>query len=246
MVTYILLFLMKKTEEIVDLNITLRELEKEKKLRESLFKMTHEIKNPLAVCKGYIDMIRQDKATKEQKDKYINIINDEISRTLLLMDDFLDYSKIKVTKEIIDITLLIDEIVDSLSTILKTKNIKLSKYIPEEDIYINADYNRLKQVIINIIKNAIEAKNGRKNLTIEIRIIKNKNGIRIIISDNGIGMDKKTLGSINNMFYTTKAKGTGLGIPLSNEIINLHGGSIKYHSTPGRGTKVNIILPVGE
>ena len=89
--TYLIFIFLLRGEEIMNLNTAIRELEKEKVLRTSLFKMTHEIKNPIAVCKGYLDML--DLANQEKVNKYIPIIKGEIERTLTLMDDYLEYTK---------------------------------------------------------------------------------------------------------------------------------------------------------
>lgn len=241
--TYIITELIKKVEETVNLNITLRELEKEKALRESLFKMTHEIKNPIAVCKGYIDMMKKDNIKEENREKYLNIIDEEISRTLVLMDDFLDYTKIKINKEEMDINVLIEEVITNSNTLLKKNNVKVETDIKSEEIIVNADYNRLKQVLVNILKNSLEAKKVKDKMLINIKVTNSTNEVKIVIKDNGIGMDKKTLNKINKMFFTTKSKGTGLGVPLSKEIIELHSGTIKYRSIPNKGTTVSITLP---
>lgn len=241
--TYIITELIKKVEETVNLNITLRELEKEKALRESLFKMTHEIKNPIAVCKGYIDMVKKDNIKEETKKRYLAIIDEEISRTLILMDDFLDYTKIQINKEEMDINVLIEEVITNSNTLLKKNNVKVETDIKSEEIIINADYNRLKQVLVNIIKNSLEAKRVKDKMLINIKVINSDKEVKIIIKDNGVGMDKKTLNKINKMFFTTKSKGTGLGVPLSKEIIELHNGTIKYRSVPNKGTSVSIVLP---
>ncbi|MBQ3469215.1 MAG: HAMP domain-containing histidine kinase [Bacilli bacterium] len=241
--TYIITELIKKVEETVNLNITLRELEKEKALRESLFKMTHEIKNPIAVCKGYIDMMKKDNIKEENREKYLNIIDEEISRTLILMDDFLDYTKIKINKEEMDINVLIEEVITNSNTLLKKNNVKVETDIKSEEIIVNADYNRLKQVLVNILKNSLEAKKVKDKMLINIKVTNSTNEVKIVIKDNGIGMDKKTLNKINKMFFTTKSKGTGLGVPLSKEIIELHSGTIKYRSIPNKGTTVSITLP---
>ena len=111
----------------------------------------------------------------------------------------------------------------------------------DQEIYFNGDYERLKQVIINILKNACEActENGK----IEISSNLYKNYLDILIEDNGIGMDEETLKNIKEMFYTTKQNGTGLGVALSNEIIKSHNGELLFTSELNKGTKVTIRLP---
>lgn len=243
MIAYLILFFLNKGEEIMEFNNVIHELEKEKKLRESLFKITHEIKNPIAVCKGYLDMMNYHDMDKVKK--YNSIIKDEINRTLILMDDFLDYTKIQIEKDITDIYLLIEDTCDIVKPLFKKNSIKLKYDIPDEEVYMELDYNRLKQVLVNLLKNSIEAKDEKKDENyVSIQVENKKNEIIIKIKDNGIGMDKKTLEKVDEMFYTTKEKGTGLGVALSKEIINQHGGTIKYQSVKNKYTLVTITLPI--
>ena len=107
-----------------------------------------------------------------------------------------------------------------------------------------ADYNRLKQVLVNIIKNSMEAKIEGKILTIKLKIKVSKCNIKIIISDNGIGMTKEELNRLGEVFYTTKPNGTGIGVNLSKEIIERHNGTLTYESEKYLGTNVIIDLPV--
>lgn len=243
---YLILYFINKGEEIIDLNDVVSKLEKEKKLRESLFKITHEIKNPIAVCKGYLDMI--DYKDTDKVERYIPIIKDEISRTLILMDDFLDYTKIQVEKDITDLYLLLEDTYKIVKPLFKKNQIKLTLNIDDDDdVYMNLDYNRLKQVLVNLLKNSIEAKdNHKKNNYVSIDTIRKNDEIIIRIKDNGIGMNTKSLEKVDEMFYTTKEKGTGLGVALSKEIISQHGGDIKYSSVKGKYTIVDIILPYQE
>ena len=241
-VTNIIISIFAKGEIVGALRNVLSNIENEKELRRSLFKVTHEIKNPIAVCKGYLDMI--DVNDKKKVRKYIPIIKDEITRTLILMDDFLDYTKIKIEKEEMDLVMLLEDLEDYLKDLFKKNGIKSEFNLPDEDIYIEADYNRLKQVFINLLKNAIEAKDAsKKKNKIKISLESDNNFMKIIIEDNGVGMDKDTLNSVSEMFFTTKKKGSGLGVSLSKEIIEQHGGNIVYNSVKGEGTRVIVTLP---
>ena len=227
--SYMILYFLFSSEKSVDLNHTLYELEKEKTLINALFKLTHEIKNPIAVCKGYLDMV--DYHDEEKLKKYLPILKNEIGRTITIMDDYLDCARVHVDKEEIDIVMLLEETLDSINPIFKNKHAKVTVDLPDDEIYISADYNRLKQVFINIFKNSIEAKDNKAYIS---------------ISDNGVGIENENLDKMGQMFFTTKEKGTGLGVSLSKEIITLHGGNIKYESKKDKGTIVTVTLPVVE
>lgn len=230
-----------KIETIVKMYSSLEEITKEKKLYESLFKITHEIKNPLAVCKGYLDMFDINNPAKANR--YVGIINQEIDRTLLLLKDFSNVSKLNIDKVIMDVNMLLEDVCDESKLILKN-NVKFKYKIQDGEVYINGDYNRLKQVLLNVIKNAKEA--IKEKGTVELSTKVNKNKFIITIKDNGIGMDKETLKSVGTAFYTTKRNGTGLGVCFSKEIIEKHGGTIEYFSKEGKGTTVRITLVINK
>ncbi len=243
-VSYIVFYLLKKGEEIMDLNSTIKELEKEKTLRASLFKITHEIKNPIAVCKGYLDML--DLNNEEKTKKYIPIVKQEIARTLTLMDDYLDYTKIKIEKDEVDLYMLLEDTCDSLEYLFKQNKIKTDFRVPDDELYLSLDYNRIKQVLVNLFKNALEAKVDDREMVVRLSVKKDKHTIKIMIQDNGMGMDEETLSKVSEMFYTTKQKGSGLGVSLSKEIVELHGGTLTYQSIYGKGTKAIVSLPLNQ
>ena len=239
LLSYIALTLFKKCENIIDFNSALNELNREKEIKTSLFKITHEIKNPLSVCRGYLDMILQNDYKNYKK--YIPIIDSEIKRTLLLMDDFLDYTKLKIDKEEVDIVYMLEELEEELKPLLESSDVEFNFTLPDDEIYLDIDYKRIKQVFINVIKNSIEARSN--NMIINVELEEKESGVEVVIKDTGIGMDKEVLDKIGENFYTTKPRGTGLGVSLSKEIVKLHGGNIKYQSVLNEGTTVFIDLP---
>ena len=234
-----ILYLFDIMDKLSGIYLNIKELERDKQLKNSLFKLTHEIKNPLAVCKGYLTMINID--NKEKTEKYLNIIKQEIERSLNIMADFSELNKIKLNKELIDINMLVEEVYNSLYILMYNKNITIN-YKNNEEIFLSCDYNKIKQVLINLIKNSYEAITNEG--IIDIKTYKDKNSFYIEIKDNGSGMDENTLDKITEMFYTTKQEGTGLGVVLSNEIIKAHNGTLKYESKLNQGTKAIIKLPL--
>lgn len=239
-ISFVILYIFKIIEKVRELNKSIELLEKDKMIKESLFKLTHEIKNPLAVIKGYLDMFNID--NKEKSLKYLSIMREEANRSLNIITDFLEFNKIKIVKTEIDLNLLLEDVYDSFKIILNRKNIKLVYNDREdEEIYFDGDYERLKQVLINVLKNSIEAIENKGKVEISSNIYKKY--IDIIIEDDGIGMSEDTLKQLKTMFFTTKLNGSGLGVCLSNEIINAHNGELIYTSKEGVGTKVTIRLP---
>lgn len=240
----LIIYLVNKTEDILKLHMNIKEIKHNEQIKTSLFRITHEIKNPIAVCKGYLDMF--DSENPEHFKKYVPILKDEIGRTLLLLEDFLAMNRVKINKDIIDINLLIEEVVKNIDMLCHKNNIKLTTDIIDDDIYINADYNRLTQVFINLLKNSVEAIPKEKQGIISIQEKLKDGKITITVKDNGKGMSKELLEKIKEPFYTTKPKGTGLGVSLSDEIIKAHNGTLNYKSEEGKYTQVTITLPTEE
>ncbi len=240
-ISFFATYLLEKTEDMLKLHKSIKEIENDKQIKTSLFKVTHEIKNPIAVCKGYLDMYDEN---KEDIKRYIPILKEEIDRTLVLLEDFLSMNKLKINKDILDINLLLEEVTDNMNLLFLKNKIQLDIKIDDDEIYINGDYNRLTQVLINLFKNSIEALEKKKNKKISLWTKTEKNKIKIFIKDNGEGIPKDIMEKIKEPFYTTKAKGTGLGVALSDEIIKAHDGSLKYTSKYKDGTLVTVTLPI--
>ena len=241
LIIYLVLIIFKKSEEIVKLHINLQEMQREEKFRDSLFKITHEIKNPIAVCKGYIDMFDIYNIQKSQK--YISIMKEEISRTLTLLEDFSNCHKQTLHKDIIDLHMLLEDCSDNLKNLLISKNIDYRLNISQDEVFIQADYNRLTQVIINIIKNGIEAMDEKLDHKITVSTEFKKDKVLVYFKDNGSGIPEDILKQIKEPFFTTKSKGTGLGVSISYDIVEAHGGNLEYVSKLGEGTTVIMSLP---
>lgn len=143
-----------------------------------------------------------------------------------------------------DVSVLLQDVCDTISLMLRNGNIKFLPTIIDQEIYIEGDYDRLKQVFLNFAKNAIEAipNTGKGIIKLEVQV--NKSELLVIIEDNGVGMTKQILNRIGEAFYTTKKNGTGLGIKFSKEIIDAHNGKVEYKSIPNKGTTITVKLPI--
>lgn len=234
----ILTMIVVQGEKIMKTHLEFKELQKEKQIRLSLFKITHEIKNPVAVCKAYLDMFDVDNI--EHSRKYVPILQKEIERLLLLLQDFLLVNKANMKYEIMDINMLLEDVSNNIRPLMLENNIFFKVDTIDDELFINGDYNRLSQVIINVLKNSIEAKSSN----IVLRTHLTDTVLEVYVEDNGQGIEDENSGKIFEPFYTTKPRGSGLGVSLSNEIITAHHGKLEYFSKYGIGTKVKITLPL--
>ena len=240
LIIYAINYGINESKNIISLHMNLKEFEKEKNIKLNLFKITHEIKNPLTVINGYLSMF--DVTNIEKSKRYISILKNEVNRTLNLLSDFMEFTKIKVVKKECNFNDLISDVKEVLIPFFVKKNVSYS-FCVQNNIIVNMDYNRIKQVIINVIKNAVEAcreSNGMVTTT----AFTEEDYLIIVVKDNGIGMDKFVLDNILVPFYTTKDNGTGLGVSLSKEILEAHGGTINYDSVKEKYTTCKITIPL--
>ena len=233
---YSLIILLKKR---MKLYYTLEDIENNKLIKTSIFKVTHEIKNPLAVIKGYLSIF--DPYDSEKCLKYKNILDIEVENALNVLKDFSSINHLDIKKNNMNYYDLLMEAKETILPFFNDKNIKLNINSPRE-LFVNADYNRMKQVLINILKNSTEALSDNGKIDIKSYIENNK--LITIIKDNGHGMDKETIDNLFTPFYSKKSFGTGLGLCLSKEIIELHNGTIKYTSKLNEYTQVKIAIPI--
>lgn len=208
---------------------------------DGLFDIVHEVKNSIAVCRGYLDIIDSDR--DGDMNKYLSVIRNEINRSTDIISEFMTYRKVNIKKEIIDINMLLNDLCDDMKLFVENKGVSFDYNILDEEIYVDGDYDKLKQVFINFIKNGIEALDKSNG---EIRVVTcyYKKKINIFIEDNGCGIDDELLKKIQRESFTTKRDGNGIGVKFSSQIIKLHGGSVNYYSKVGVGTKVVVKLPV--
>jgi len=201
--------------------------------------ISHEIKNPLAALWGAAQLING----KDEKEKEnIIIIREEIQRLLKILDDWQDFSKeTKLNKNSFSLFTLISEVIK----IIKKQNDKINiKFICDKDVMINADEDKIKQVLINILKNSVDATEEKKDPMINIKLEIKEKYAQISVKDNGNGISKSNLEKIMTPFFTTKQKGSGLGLTISNKIINAHKGFLFINSDGKSFTEVIVTLPV--
>ncbi|WP_251551809.1 PAS domain-containing sensor histidine kinase [Neobacillus muris] len=202
--------------------------------------VAHEIRNPLTPIKGFLQLFHLE---KEMNPAYLPIILDELQRVEGIISEFLSIAKPYSNKaHFVDVNNLLEQVIKLMHTeaVMKKKNIYL--YTNPSIPLIQGDPNSLKQVFANVIQNALDAISERGH--VEVWIIQEQAGVLIRINDNGCGIPQERLKKLGEPFYSTKEKGTGLGLMTSFRIIESHNGRITIDSELGAGTNVSIWLPV--
>lgn len=208
--------------------------------------IAHEIRNPLTAIRGFIQLLRPH-LLQLGKDEYTRIILMEIDRANDIICEFLNSSKPSAPQtSAVPITPLLKEVVLLTESEALLKGCQIILNGGQLALNISVDVKQIKQVILNIIKNALDAIDvlGHVHVgIIKIDVKKDGNNVHIHISDNGKGMDHNTLAHLFDPFFTTKPSGTGLGLSVSYRIIKNHGGFISVDSREGEGTEFVISLP---
>jgi len=206
--------------------------------------ITHEIRNPLVSIGGFTRRLARQIQDGEGK-KYIDIILGEVSRLEGIIHDNLSYIKeLAPQLQESNMNSLIEEVLTLYGDELASRNILLERALLPTLPLLMIDKQQIKQAIINIIKNAMEAMVNGGNLTVKTYHLPETSEAAVEISDTGPGITAKAILNIFNPYYTTKARGTGLGLPITSRIISAHQGKIEVHSPETGGAVFTIKLPV--
>lgn len=208
--------------------------------------LAHEIRNPLNAIGLQVTLLERKLHNADvQYDVFqpiLEAVRSELRRIHVVNSEIMDFAKpIEVYCESTNIQRILQELKQTHSTSLETANIELTFHI-QDSPYIWCDADRLNQVIVNLLNNAVEAmpEHGGK---IHIQVEPSRNGNIITFDDNGNGMEPTLKNRIFDLFYTSKAAGTGIGLPIARKIIEAHGGSIDVSSLPNVGTQFILHLP---
>lgn len=208
--------------------------------------VSHDFRSPLTSIKGYIEAIIDGTITYEMQNKYLNIVISETERLTKLTNNLLSLNNMDSKRghlniDVFDINIVIKKTLETFEGICKSKNIKFALEFAEQNIPVNADVDKITQVIYNLVDNAI--KFSHNNSTITICVSERGDKAFVSIKDTGIGIPKESIDKIWERFYKTDLsrgkdkKGTGLGLSIVKEIIKAHGENIDVISTEGAGTE---------
>ncbi|NLZ77036.1 MAG: PAS domain-containing protein, partial [Spirochaetales bacterium] len=222
---------------------------------ESLASMTtmaagvaHEIKNPLAAMGIHLQLLkkayeRNESLTYVDAKRYIDVLDEEITRLNAIVVDFLFAVRpIDVRIRLGRMTTLLDQVCDFVEPELNAGGIVLQRTYPSTLPRLMIDDNAVKQALLNIIKNAMNAMKESGTITVGAKI--DSNNVEVSISDTGIGIPEERLGKIFEPYYTTRSSGTGLGLTVVYKIMKEHEGDIQVNSVVGAGTTVRLIFPI--
>jgi two-component system, sporulation sensor kinase A len=228
----------KRTEEL------LRKSDKLSAVGQLAAAVAHEIRNPLTSVKGFIKLLKTSGTGTANAERYIDIVMNELDRIEWITSELLMLSKPQATRfTVLNICTILESVSLLLSSEALMRNIEIAVNCEASNMSVFGESMQLKQVFMNILKNSIEAmEDGGR---IEVRASRaNEKEVVVDIIDEGTGILPERIPKLGEPFYTTKEKGTGLGLMVTHRIVEAHLGSIRIASEYGKGTKVTVILPL--
>lgn len=231
------------------INYMATELENTDKIKnEFISSVSHELRTPLTAIKGWSETLCDMDNDPETFQKGMRVISGETQRLSQMVEELLDFSRIQdgrftLHKETMDILAELEDAVLIYTERAKSLGIEMVYNGPEMLPFVYGDRSRLRQVFINIIDNAVKYSNAGGRVTVEALQV--KSDVVILISDTGVGIAAEDLPKIKTKFYKANhtRRGSGIGLAVANEIVEMHGGSIIINSEIGKGTTVQISLP---
>ena len=212
--------------------------------------LAHEIRNPLVAIKTFIQLLPERLEDEEFRKHFLNIASSEVDRISSLITELLEFARPSDPRmEFEDVNNILDGMILLVFTETKKKQIKISKNYTSNLPPIKIDREQIKQVFLNILLNSIEATPERGEITVKTRSFAKSGGelyIQIEFADTGRGIPAEHLEDIFTPFFTTKDKGSGLGLSISHQIIQDHRGYIDVESQLNKGTSFFINLPLNQ
>lgn len=236
------------SKELIRLENQMARVERMSTLGEVAAEMAHEIKNPLASIGGFARRLTNEALGRDEAKRYLDIIIEEVERLEKMLTSALDISKgVSMHIESAGLNGIVEEALNFYWRIINERNVETVLSLSREIEKVSMDPVWMRQVVINIILNAIEAmsaKEGERKLIISTGPTPNLPGwVRLCIGDTGGGISSKHLEEIFEPFFTTKTQGTGIGLTLAKKIVRMHHGNLEIDNKPGVGVTFLIDLP---
>lgn len=210
--------------------------------------MAHEIRNPLTSVKLNIQKVLQSDSVDRTDMEHLKIAQEGISRMEIIVKDILDYTRTtELNLDRFSIEEILDESIKMIRDSFSQKKIVLEKKYQKNLPSVVVDGEKLRQVFLNILRNAYEAVEIEGKIIVSLSLAKDEGErkVRIVISDSGPGIQEKDMDAIFEPFYTTKTTGTGLGLSIARKIVEQHRGSIEAVPGNGKGASFEVLIPIG-
>jgi signal transduction histidine kinase len=209
--------------------------------------LAHEIRNPLVSIRTFTQLLPERLDDPEFRSRFLDLTLSEVDRICALVSELLAFARpAPATLERMDLVGCVERLCLLLSSQARSRGVHLSMAEPGSDVTVVADEDQVKQVVMNVVLNAIQAciDGGRVQVSC-YRVDQGDNAAACIeVVDNGCGIPDDALGRIFDPFFTTRSEGTGLGLSVAHRIVASHGGTIEVRSRVGHGSSFVIRFPI--
>jgi signal transduction histidine kinase len=236
--------LARRQEEQRALEAQLHQSERLAALGEMTASVAHEVRNPLGIISSTAELLQERLARYEPQDRLAQIIVEESNRLNEKVTEFLDFARPRIPNlRSCDLEAVVDRSLEFLEPEIQRLGVRVLRDYHLDGRVLAADPDLLHQAFLNLLLNAIQAMPSGGRLTVSTQAGPQDRGGEIRFADTGEGIEPESLKKVLNPFFTTKEKGSGLGLPIVKSIIESHQGSLKIDSTVGQGTVVTVTLP---
>lgn len=205
--------------------------------------VAHEVRNPLTTIRGFVQLLQVKLGEENEYSKYLQLILAEIDRANKIISEFLVAARPKeAKKQLVDLNKIVTETLLLVESQAILQDVEVTKELSDELPLLELVETQIKQVLLNLTRNALQAMPDGG--TLSIITYSQDDWVWIKLRDTGVGMPPEHLNKLFSPFFTTKEGGSGLGLTISHRIVKNHGGTIQVESSPGKGTTVTIKLPV--
>lgn len=221
-----------------------REAESLAVMGKAVSSLAHDLKTPLIAIGGLSRLVQKRLKEDDQSQKNLDTIIQEIQRLEKMVEEMLDFSRpLELHRSEKDVTQLINQTIDIVSPVAQKKRVELQNGSSRSSLLVSIDDLRIKQVLINLLINAVEA--SSEGDVVKVCGYEEKGKILIEVIDCGCGIPSEKRGEIFTPFFTTKPGGTGLGLPIAKKIVEAHQGYLEVQNNSGKGATFKVIIPIG-
>ncbi|KEO82486.1 sensor histidine kinase [Tumebacillus flagellatus] len=226
----------------VGVEIELQRVEKTGVISELAASVAHEVRNPLTVVRGFLQLLQERVQGYERDRQYMSLALSELDRAESILGEYLSFAKPQTERmDRVDVTQLVESTCHIVLPLANSTGVKFA-WDAEPGLATRGDRSKLQQCLLNLTKNAIEATASVSGGEVQVVVDKQLNFVRIRVVDNGCGMSDEHLQRLGTPYYSMKEKGTGLGLMTTFRLVEAMHGKLKFHSKPGTGTTAVLLF----
>lgn len=239
-IMFFAVYIIELLRDAIHLKTKIIKLEKMEVVSQLAASISHEVRNPLTVVKGFIQLLKDPSLPQEVRNEYFQHVTSELNSAEMIISEYLAFAKPAIEKvEDIFVDREIRSVIEMIKPLARMSSVEISESIEPATVRGNAQY--FKQCFLNLIKNGVEAMPNGGELSILMQADKER--IMIKISDNGVGMTKEQINRFGEPYYSSKEKGTGLGSMVAVRTIQMMNGTLEIKSDLNEGTTITVTLP---